>query len=167
MTLSTRWAPALLAAATLTLGLAQSALAAPPTSEETVGQEGAFTVIVFRDGKKFNRCILHQGPLPNALRIATNGKAHTLSVPTAGQKNQTSMGIYVDGRAGAGVQVAGSDKDRTWTVLSPEVLSTIKQGKKTIEIELGTKRFKWKLNPDMGMAFIVLDSCAEGYTRGA
>lgn len=153
------------------LCLAAGALAAPTSgmaAEQVLGKEGAFTMIVFKDGAKFNRCIMHQGQGANTLRIASprNGE-YILSIPTAGQNKTSPLSISIDGKPGQVVQMSGQDPARTWAVLPPQAVAAIKAGSKTINVDLGRAVFSWRLNSKMKDSFMVLDSCVEGYRNGA
>lgn len=151
--------------------LAAAALAAPSiarAAEEKVGSEGVFTMIVFKDGKKFNRCIMNQGDGAKMLRIASSKRnEYIMSIPTAGQGKSAPFSISVDGKSGFGVPITGQNKERTWSILPAQTVAAIKAGRSRIDVELGTARFNWRLNSDMKGSFIVLDSCVEGYRNGA
>lgn len=156
----------------MSAALAAVLLASPMparAAEETVGKEGFFSVIVFRNGKTFDRCILHQGTGTNVLRIAVGRKpgVYSLSLPTDGQPKDAPISLVVDGKAGITIPITGQDPRRTWSTLPPAAVDAIKAGRSSIQIDIGTSTFSWRLNKDMGMAFIVLNSCAEGYTNGA
>ncbi len=137
-------------------------------AEQTLGKEGVFTMIVFKDGTKFNRCIMHQGQGVNTIRIASprNGE-YILSFPTAGQDKNAPLSLSVDGKPPMVVQLSGQDKARTWAVLPPQAVGAIRGGGKTIDVTLGRAVFGWKLNSNMKSSFTVLDSCVEGYRNGA
>jgi len=156
--------PAFALAALGALAASSIALAA----EEKLGPEGVFTMIVVKDGKKFNRCIMHQGQGKNVLRIASSRDGqYSLSVPTAGQDKSVSFSVSVDNKSGYGIPITGQDKERTWSTLPKETAAAIRSGRSTLDVELGAARFKWRLNKDMDMSFAVLDSCVEGYRNGA
>lgn len=155
----------------IALATAAAMLAAPSiamAAEETVGKEGVFTMIVAKVGKKFNRCIMHQAQGPHVLRIASASPGiYSLSIPTAGQGKGMPMGISIDGGGGYGVILTGQDQVRSWATLPPAVATAIKAGRRTINVELGTARYAWRLNSTMKDSFMVLDSCVEGYLNGA
>ncbi|QLP96661.1 MAG: hypothetical protein HZY79_03575 [Rhodoblastus sp.] len=156
----------------LALALALAGMLSAPSlalaAEENLGKEGVFTMIVVKDAAKFNRCVMHQGKGKDVLRIASNrGGAYSLSVPTVGQGKDASLSVAIDGAPGRRIPIAGQDKQRTWATLAPDVVDAVKAGRKTIDVELGQARFKWRLNGDMKGSFIVLDSCVEGYLNGA
>lgn len=157
---------------TFAFALAAAGMLAAPSfataAEEKLGPEGVFTMIAVKNGNKFDRCIMHQGAGNEVLRIASSKSGvYSLSIPTAGLDKSAPLSIKVDNKAGYRVPITGQDKARTWATLPPDVVNAIKAGRQTIAVDLGPITFRWRLNSDMKGSFIVLDSCVEGYTRGA